>query len=404
MDLARLLNGNLQEIAFSDVESFCQLKIVEGIQLDYKRELSRDLPKIFAAFTNTRGGVLIFGVEEDTATGLPAKWEGISSGEKLEERISQAAANVSPLPRFEFRRTDEQSGKVFLLVRILEGDETPYYVLNNANLYVRTGNVTKLVDLAEPDYAELLFGRKEKAAQARQQNEQRTNELFEAALCREEKKKAFPNNCGRQAGVCRVVVQPFYPKAALCAPSDILSWLAEFNAVGGNYRFWNPSFDFESIQYGLLAFVRDGFDNGFICEQAYANGLLWIFYDAVNVDGEKKQKDLFLIKVVQHVITLLKGADIFYRKVRFHGNLCGELSLTNIANTSVHRIGSDSVRDDPKTPLLGSYKWPFILDTAILSDPNRFTDFLLILLKDVYWSLGYQAFNPDAIRKHLNVK
>ena len=126
----KLLNDPIKNISFDDVVSFCKEKHIEGLQIDYKKEFpSKGLAKHFAAFSNTRGGLIIVGVEEDVK-GLPVKWAGLKNEGKLIDRVHQFASNVDPIPSYETCVTDEKNGKVFLLVRVFEGDQTPYYVQN----------------------------------------------------------------------------------------------------------------------------------------------------------------------------------------------------------------------------------------------------------------------------------
>lgn len=114
---------------FQDIVDFCKQGEREGYELDYKQDLPPGgLSKHFAAFSNTRGGLIIIGVEEDKTTGIPKAWAGIDAKAQSIETIHQWASNVTPIPRYEVHATDIQKGKFFILIRILEGDRTPYYV------------------------------------------------------------------------------------------------------------------------------------------------------------------------------------------------------------------------------------------------------------------------------------
>ena len=186
----KILNDPINTLTFQDIVEFCKEGIVEGIQLDYKRELPpKGLAKHFASFSNTRGGVLVIGVEEDAKSSKPANWDGIVYDFKLIDKIHQYATNVDPRPSYDVFVTNEQNGRVFILVRIFEGDRTPYYVQNDANLYIRTGNITDLIGLASPEAAELLFGKKTKAEIARHNFIKRSAEIFKAANRRADKER-----------------------------------------------------------------------------------------------------------------------------------------------------------------------------------------------------------------------
>src|SRR5918998_3340839 len=186
----KILNTPIHELTFNDVVAFCAQKHVEGIQIDYKQGIPpKGLAKQFAAFSNTRGGVIIVGVEEDSKTGVPLKWEGIQNQGKLIDRVHQFAANVEPIPDYDVRVTNESNGKVFLLIRIFEGDSTPYYVQNDFNDYVRTGNITNLIDIASPEPLSLLFGKREQASRARNVFIDRADDVYDAALSRAERER-----------------------------------------------------------------------------------------------------------------------------------------------------------------------------------------------------------------------
>ncbi len=103
--------------------------------------------------------------------------------------MHQFAANVEPIPDYDVAVTNESNGKVFLLIRIFEGDSTPYYVQNDSNIWVRTGNITNPVDIASPEALSLLFGKREKASRARSVFIEKADDVYEAALQRAERER-----------------------------------------------------------------------------------------------------------------------------------------------------------------------------------------------------------------------
>ena len=121
-----LLARNIHDITYDDVVEFCKQKVLEGVQLDYKLNIPKDLAKHFATFSNTLGSLIIIGIGEDDK-GLPTTCDGVPNNGKLVDRIHQFAANVTPLPTYDICTTDEQNGNVFILVRIDEGAATPIH-------------------------------------------------------------------------------------------------------------------------------------------------------------------------------------------------------------------------------------------------------------------------------------
>jgi len=74
-----ILNKPINSFGFQEIVAFCQEGHREGIQLDYKKDIPTNLSKHFAAFSNTRGGVIIVGVEENRQTGIPNGWIGVNN-------------------------------------------------------------------------------------------------------------------------------------------------------------------------------------------------------------------------------------------------------------------------------------------------------------------------------------
>jgi predicted HTH transcriptional regulator len=229
-----ILRRPVHELTFADVEEFCQRGIPEGTQIDYKKDLSqKGLAKHFAAFSNARGGLIIIGVEED-ATCKPSKWEGVNPADKYEERIHQQAKDVDPIPRYEvFTTNTGTNGNVFVLVRIQEGDLTPYYVQNDANIYMRTGNITKLcTELASPQETARLFGKRENAQLAREAWLKRAELLYDSTIARFHKQheKWHKINISNtvyapipvhKSAILTAFIQPYFPNQNLTSPQEL---------------------------------------------------------------------------------------------------------------------------------------------------------------------------------------
>jgi hypothetical protein len=78
MTVMDLLAQDFGIITFQDVAGFCDQKIVENVELDYKQVIPSGLAKHFAAMSNRYGGLITVGAEEDPQTGKPSRYEGIA--------------------------------------------------------------------------------------------------------------------------------------------------------------------------------------------------------------------------------------------------------------------------------------------------------------------------------------
>lgn len=109
----------------------------EGETLELKREMpsSSDLAKLVTAFYNTRGGVIVFGVEDETR-----RLVGMTSPQGIEEgviNILRARCSLGVMPSIEFVL---YQGMEFVIVTCPQGDRKPYLVSGETRPYVRVGS------------------------------------------------------------------------------------------------------------------------------------------------------------------------------------------------------------------------------------------------------------------------
>lgn len=427
-----ILNKPISTLSFDEIAKFCQQKYIEGIQLDYKRELPpKGLAKHFAAFSNTRGGLIIIGVEEDKEIGTPTNWEGIINEGKLVDKVHQYASDVEPVPSYEVHVTDEKEGKVFILVRIFEGDRTPYYVQNDSNLWVRTGNISCPVDIASPDYTEILFGKKNKAELARATYIDRAYQIYEAALSRAEKErlrliteeknefekkqqeiketgtatfkvssKYFKGQLGTSVSMFTLIAQPFYPGRALITPLDLLDSLDQIRVQTHTSQEF-PPLNMEPIQDGLLNFDWNHNSGGIECGQLYSNGFIFRSIDVLRLN-DQKDPHVYISHIANLLMTFLKSLGNFHRRTGFQGGIMGLLLLRDVADVWMNKIQPSrwNVWEDKKS-LLPVYKWNLELDTSIINNELSLQEYFLNILKEIYWSFGYKPADDKLYRDFL---
>ena len=116
-------------------------KKVETTNIDFKVDLEKDKPKSWlksvSAFANTKGGIILFGVDDKTH-----EEKGIADVVKATEKISELInARIEPLPRYELNYFDE-NGKDFIQLEIGDGPITPYFYVADGRkeAFIRSGN------------------------------------------------------------------------------------------------------------------------------------------------------------------------------------------------------------------------------------------------------------------------
>jgi hypothetical protein len=402
------------KITFDDVAEFCKQKHPESTTLDYKQAMPRDLAKHFATFSNTLGGVIIIGVEEDPKTGLPHKWDGVDNDAKLIERVNQFAANVIPLPTYSVRLTDEVDGKCFLLISILEGDVAPYLANGDPTVWLRTGNTSTPLRQANRDELVRMVEKKNAAKSERQQNLAVANSTFLAGLESAEKERLRLLADGKTPGLrtepwnidnafLTVHLQPFYPKRLLVEPWDLKASLNNLQTTS-NHGMTFPPLDMVPIPNGLFATKTSIFGGGTVrAYQLYGNGLVHYTEDIWWRD-EKSDKNIYLAHIAHAFYRQLIFARKFYAKFGYSGVLVGEITLENALGASIHIIvpnGYDSWHDAYVIEKLNDYRWPLELDTHILADEKLTVDLFKKVMRKVYWDLGIETVEDEVLDKYL---
>lgn len=154
------------EIIYDDIEYLKTDKIEESEILDYKEELiaEKDLLKEIAAFANSSGGYIIFGVTETGKGGYPKEIKGIENNSNLNlERLEQIIlSNIYPRIGIQFSQKIPvpTTNKIILVIKIPEGQNRPYLDSKSSRYYKRYNFEAKPMDEHEIEalYRYRFFG------------------------------------------------------------------------------------------------------------------------------------------------------------------------------------------------------------------------------------------------------
>lgn len=403
-----LLNKNIHDIKFSDVVDFCKEKILEGTQLDYKRNTPKDLAKHFATFSNTQGGLIIIGVGED-AKGLPTTYDGVANDGKLVDQVHQFAANVTPLPTYDVCVTDESKGNVFVLVRINEGAATPYTTLNDPTVWIRNGNIStpasrdELLRLANKRHdaevqrdANLDFAQKYFDARLKDAEEERKN------LIKAEKPGVYSYALnGEHCVVLTIALQPYYPKEPLTSPQDLLSRQHEY--CGNEYQ--NTTFNYvptTSMPGGLTAFSWNETTGHVRNDQQYANGLCFTASDVLTHNGTQSLIRMYTVSA--KLYSELKLIQAYYKLIGYSGLVEGIITLEGGVGVAIQPISSPKhslFMPEPGKVRLPSYKWRLHFDSNQLYDDAELSKIFGAAIRDVSWGLGMSDLPASILEGYL---
>jgi hypothetical protein len=419
-----LLVQDFETITFQDIVNFCDQQIVENTELDYKQELPKDLSKHFAAMSNRYGGLIIVGVAEDTATGLPVTYEGIVNDGKQIDRVHQFANSVRPLPTYHVRMTDEVGGKAFLLIRVNEGGAPPYRANNDPTIYLRTGNVTTRISLtpADAEVVRELYAKRDNAESIRQANVARAKAVLLSLLDQTDLTRGEQALHEQQPdGTHRFLLsdlddsfrmltgylQPFYPGRELAQPREIHAALGEVRVM--NKR--EPGRAFPAI-YNITPMARGMWGMGwlgkgdvsFSADQVYANGFFSHSEQYGAAVRSAEADKIYLVDVARVLYTTLLFGRKLYRRFGYSGLTQGAVQLTGARGRPVAVILTERRQWQMGYPLAidAAYRWSIKADTHQLGDDDWVRDYFYRTMREIYWDLGLEDVAKQVFNQFIN--
>lgn len=418
-----LLNKPITEIDLADVLAFLEEKFTEGTQLDYKLDLpGRDLSKYFAAFSNTRGGVILFGVEEDKNTGLPIAWEGVEDPSKVIEKINQSACNVDPRPHYDTPRQFElPSGRFIVLLRIHEGEAPPYFVQNSGRIWLRNGDVSDLVKEASAETIKALFQKRNAAVGMREAEKILADEVFESALEMLEFRRVselFPEtsqdpsnlnfhrirvNDAPHRSLLTLQMQPSNPVSALVTVEDLLrdEKADVFRGASQYSSFPHYSGEFQTTHGGVLRYDLD-LTTGLVVEQVRTNGYLEKRVNLIRslrLDRGSFTRILPDHLIFSNIFTFVLGARNYYNLYSYSGVVSFDLALDTPAPIELKLRKFKRTLEQRVIPK--KLVWAFTLDLETLNEPEKLKELFYKIANHIYVSLGLGVLPPETFDEIL---
>jgi hypothetical protein len=126
-------------VTYDDILELSYEKMDESLILDYKQELNDDsIIKQVTAFSNTKGGYLVYGIAETGKGGHPQYINGINRDTNTERLEQIILSNIVPRVSVQMKKIPlPDTDRIILVVQIPEGQNKPYYNNHDKKYYKR---------------------------------------------------------------------------------------------------------------------------------------------------------------------------------------------------------------------------------------------------------------------------
>lgn len=395
-----ILNTDIKTVTFERIEEFCKFGYPEGSELDYKREINenfwKNLQKYVASFANMRGGLIIIGVEEDKVTGKPKNWTGISASAIEIDRIDTIIANMNPSPTvYTHLVSNKDNSLSFILIRIFDGNNSPFYRQNDPIEWIRTGKVSKPIEPASPNYKRLLFERNNFAYGLRYDILKEADQTHVGLSCLNPSKKVT------QTAICSISILPYSPDKVLIKPFELSQQLPSLIInLENNEEFPPNHFKFKTSQNGIYTFNRFYNDKEMLI-QLFSKGLVNVTADLYD---EGELNGVVIERIPKYLHRTLLLAKKFYKENGYQGELNIEICFqSKEIGLDLYRYYRDDLGETMK--LIKTYQSSsYTTSTRELNTQLEYNKLLTTIYKDMFVNFGFEPFNEDVIRKRLKLE
>ena len=326
----------------------------EGLRVEYKRDFDasvRDkLPKVISSFANSRGGVLVVGV--NAVNGVPQlPFDGFVPQPREEypltvENICLQGIHLPVLPRTQVVQSDV-AGRVFLVIEVDESSEAPHAIENSKMVYVRTGNAANPYDLAKVDLIIDLLKRRREPLELRDRLLTLANHRSRQVVPVEYVNRPF----------ALISISPAFPRSPLCTSQQTwdflratmlkMTSLVPLNSVrrvpdgAASVTHANPP----QVQGQYVELGRYGL--AFAAKEFAVTP--WQVGTAGTVWEKDEYKQLSFEGLLQTLLRLTSCAEQFYSAFGYQGNIVLSISLHHVLRRAMRFVHApDGFPDDPE--------------------------------------------------------
>jgi len=396
-----LFTKEIEKITYQDVVDFCSQKYKESIHLDYKQNINKGLVKTIAAMTNTWGGLIVIGVEdEDSKPKIPAI--GLPYKEHLREQINNLIlGNITP-PLFpEIQVCPSEDGKTaFIIVRVPQSNLTPHGIKNNTKVYIRTDTSNEPEELATIDRISWLVEKRERSTELK-------NNFFKKA------DERFNILCKKAGAVIKYAdtifaMSPLYPFKTLIDYKKLRQEIPSKISVRG----WGYSFpiymmehsEFHPTQDGAYGFFFNDHSGYILYEELNHYGFFYHRENLCHTRKNEKSKPLhhtFLWDILRRTDMFFDTMTKLYTELGYWGLLELKISLNKLGSVDFQDLpaprGYRKFDNITSSPIDHRLEFTKIISYQELKE-NRIP-LVIDLVKEISWSIGFSHIKAETIEK-----
>ena len=315
------------DLTFEDVVRFCEKRLPEGKQLDYKYQLPKNhekFAKTIASFANALGGVLIVGVQDDRNDKPCPPFTGITYHEKIRNSIEDIIqVYIDPLVFVDINVCVSKNGeRMFVVIQIPHSNLTPHLVGKLKRAYIRTGQASRPEVIVHPEKLPWLLDHRKKSENLRHILYDKAERHFENYL------KTRTVSADGEV-VCTLSLQPFYPEEPLTNYKKLPQLIAQASTRAPYGVMADPELPLQPVQDGIA--VISNRRGVYKMTEFNAYGLMMnkqIVSSEEMVNGHAAST-LRVEKLAQNMVLFFTTARKFLEQLNVGGSLYFRLKMTN---------------------------------------------------------------------------
>jgi len=413
----------LNEVTTDDVKLFCNSQIKEGINLDYKKDLSssKSVVKAIASFANTRGGWILVGVDDkDDKPVIPAV--GIDFQDHLTLTVTNMVlSHMSPpaIPVYHVCPPDKNN-KTFLIMYVPESHEAPHWLFNKKELYIRVADRSSSgtwEELASSDQWEWLRNKREKSVELRKEIKDeldyrfRTHDIWDQVENGVSGSVILPPANRRDpdtVDMLNLTITPYYPTEAIMEVRESYDLLGEINIhdyYGTNDRF--PAFlNYRSVfQSGTEIYRTMDKSTRKYFTALHTTGMIVyketiLFQSSSPKDsGYEPENYIELTRILARIDQFLTLASEMYQKNGYIGLVQFSVFINGIDWMRMKFPVNVDMSKIYKSPT-GDFYWS---DTSLVTEINEEKDRYEVIKKiieSLMFMFGWKDFNEDIMKNY----